>query len=166
MIAKLFGVLGCKVSARSCLPQTRCIYVPACEGAVTVLLLFPCILIPRIKQIACLSTLSALSPIPGRKIKGWETQGGKIVGEREKTAQQDSYHLSPQCDSLISAGFSSPLNSTLHRHPSIIPCLLRFLSASLSSVRFQPVEIRVKHKPAWSREKVRERERMGQGGRA
>lgn len=48
--------------------------------------------------------------------KQWEARG-RASGRKQRAAQQDSYHPPARCDSLISAGLSSPLI----QHPSIIP---------------------------------------------
>lgn len=89
------------------------------------------ILMPEIKETTRFCA-QADFPVPANSD---ETHRGK---ERKKTAQQDSYHLSPRCDSLISVGLSSPLrgpppSASLH-HPILLFGLkLRVLSASALS---------------------------------
>lgn len=72
--------------------------------------------------------------------QGWNTQGER-ARERKKTAQQDSYHLSPQCDSLISVGLSSPLTGPLHQHPSIIPYSFSVSSSGFYLPPLSPVSV-------------------------
>lgn len=97
--------------------------------------------------------------------------------EREGVeAQQDSYRLSPQRNSLISGGLFSPLKSYPPSTSLRQPLLLLSASSSsgfpwLYSLQFQAVEIRVEHQTARSREKGERKERrtasegMGQRGK-
>lgn len=108
----------------------------------------------------------------------WENMKRKRewTRKRKKTTQQDLYHLFPQCDSQISVGLSSPLNGSLHQHPSINPCLslpcllwLRFylLLRSLSDFSGWKLECSANQHGAERKKENRwgAGERMGQRGK-